>query len=241
VGTSVTTPTGGQVTIDEGSATADPPAGYTFMDAQVSITAPDATAAQPLQIVFHIHKSLLPEGVDETNLAIFRNGSPLGPCTGAPGTADPDPCVADRDGTADSVDITVLTSQASDWNFGVLEPPAFTGFSPPLHPADDPTLLNTVKRGSSVLASFSLNGDRGLDIFESPPESQQVTCETDTPLGPVQNAASPGRSSGLSYDSVADEYTFAWKTSTNYAKGSCRRLTLHFADVSDHSGYFKFR
>ena len=242
VGTSVTSPNAGEVTIEERSTTQDPPPSYTFLDIEVSITAPEATAGEPLELVFRIHSSLLEEGVDETNLAIFRNGELVEPCDGTPGTADPNPCVANRAAISEGVELTVLTSSASFWNFGVLEAFDFSGFEPPLKPADDPTLLNTVKAGSSVRAQFSLGGDRGLEIFESPPTSQSVTCSTDETFGPVEGALPPGKKGGgLSYDPETDLYTYTWKTSSNFAKGSCRRLTLHFADDSTHSGYFKFK
>ena len=118
VESSVTTPVGGTVTITEEATSATPPSGYGFLGQQVVITAPAATVENPLVLVFRIDASLLPPGIDHSTLQIFRNGSLVDECSGPAGTAAPDPCVSARQALADGAQITVLTSQASLWNFG---------------------------------------------------------------------------------------------------------------------------
>jgi len=114
---------GGEVTIAESTASSSAPAGYQFLGQQIEITATaGTTAANPLSITFTIDASLL-AGLTPASIAVFRSedgGAPvLVPnCTGAPGVASPDPCVASRayvGGTGD-VAIAVLTSHASLWN-----------------------------------------------------------------------------------------------------------------------------
>ena len=127
----VTSPNGGPVDITESTTPASPPAGsgYTFLAFQLGITAPTASAATPLTIVFTVDKALL-DSVDPDltadTLSVFRNDVPVPSCTviTTDPPAMPDPCVNAREtlvGGADAGDvrITVLSSAASRWNFGV--------------------------------------------------------------------------------------------------------------------------
>jgi hypothetical protein len=116
----VTTPSGGQVTIHEGPATQSSPSGYDLVNLQSVITAPPATAASPLVLVFRVDATAVPSGYVLADLAVFRNGAVVPACTGTPGEATPDPCVSSRVVLGDGdVQITVLTSAASTWNLGV--------------------------------------------------------------------------------------------------------------------------
>jgi hypothetical protein len=142
VGSSVTTPVAGTVTIDEGSTTTPTPTGYSLVGQQVEISAPDASAADPLVLEFFLDASLLSPGIDETNLEIFRNGTAIAECdSGAGSTATPDPCVATRTATTEGVEFTVRTSQASSWNFGTVDTtaPNTTITSGPQGATNDPT------------------------------------------------------------------------------------------------------
>jgi hypothetical protein len=119
IGTSVTTPMEGLVEINEGTTAAQPPGNYSFLGQQVLISAPAATAADPLVLEFTLDASLIPAGTTASNLQVFRNGALVPNCT-APTAASPDPCVATRVALAGGdVELTVRTSQASRWNFGV--------------------------------------------------------------------------------------------------------------------------
>jgi len=118
--TAVTTPSSGPVTIHEGSATEPAPSGYDLVNLQVVVTAPAATPANPLVLVFRLDATGVPSGVALADLAVFRNGAAVPVCTGTPGQAVPDPCVSSRVVLGDGdVQITVLTSAASTWNLGV--------------------------------------------------------------------------------------------------------------------------
>ena len=117
--TSVTTPNSGFVTITEETGGASAPTAFSFLGHQAAITAPAASPGSPLVLVFLLHASILPSGTTAANLQVFRNGALVPSCTGAPGTASPDPCVSARGTLADGdAQLTILTSAASDWTFG---------------------------------------------------------------------------------------------------------------------------
>ena len=125
VETTVTTPDGGFISILEGDIMMGAVAGFSFFGQEVNIEAPDATASDPLVLLFELDASIIPLGLDETSVVVFRNGTAVPACTGAPGTADPDPCVASRvlQGDGD-IEIRVLSSTASDFDFGEVGCPA---------------------------------------------------------------------------------------------------------------------
>jgi hypothetical protein len=113
--TSVTSPNAGDISIVEVPASGTPPTGFAFLGVQAVISAPAATAGSPLVLEFRIDASLLPGGVDFTNVAISRDGVLVAACTD-PTAASPDPCVASRSALAGGgADLTVRTSHASTW------------------------------------------------------------------------------------------------------------------------------
>ena len=77
--------------------------------------------ASPLGLRFSLDAGLLASaGLNVSNVAVFRDGVPIGACTNpAVATAAPDPCVFLRQTLGDgSGEIDVYTSHASHWNFG---------------------------------------------------------------------------------------------------------------------------
>jgi Tol biopolymer transport system component len=237
VGTSVTTPVAGTVTIEEGSTTTSDPSGYSLLSHEVQIDAPTASAASPLVIQFRLDSSILPPGADETTLQVFRNGIPVPGCDGGGGSATPDPCVADRAAlTGGGIALTVRTSQASAWNFGLHVPYAFEGFLSPI--AATPS-LNPAKGGSTVALRFKLGGNQGLGVLASGyPRSHTISCDSaSTDQG--DDAQTVG---SLSYDSESQGYTYRWKTSKAWAKaGTCRQFVLRLNDGSSHRADFTFK
>ncbi len=124
VETTLTTPNAGTVSLFEGGITGSPPTGYQYFGQQVDITAPDATVGDPLVIMFELDSSILPTGGP---VEVFRNGVLIDACSGAP-DAIPDPCVSDVTTQGDGdLQITILTSTASAWNFGYAPPPPTPG------------------------------------------------------------------------------------------------------------------
>ena len=119
VETWVKVPAGGEVCITEQPATMLPPVGYAVLGQEIDITAPAATAGNPLMITFVLDGAWVPPGKSPFTLEIFRNGALVPGCVTSSGTANPDPCVMDRRRVEDDVAITVLTSTASLWHLAV--------------------------------------------------------------------------------------------------------------------------
>jgi len=114
---------GGKVTIQQKLITQPDPAGFDLFGQQVNISAPNAIAiSNPNTIVFTLDVSIVPAGQTENTIQIFRNGTLVPNCGGAPGSASPNPCVTKRHrltGAAEGdLQFTVLTTSASAWNFG---------------------------------------------------------------------------------------------------------------------------
>jgi hypothetical protein len=118
------TDAGGRVSIAQlDRSTHKAPAGYAFLPVQDVIAAPRGSPASPLTLAFTLHSSLVAgDPVDPVTLFRTEFGEkpkPVAPCTSeSPPT--PDPCVSDQTVSGDgSVHFTVLTSEASDWNFAL--------------------------------------------------------------------------------------------------------------------------
>lgn len=122
--TSVTSPNAGTVTITESPVSLTPPGRYRFLTQQIEISAPPASPNDPLVLVFTLDASRVPAGQTETTIQISKDGYPVKNCTGSPGVAFPDPCVSSRVRLADGdIQLTVLSSRASAWNFGISSQP----------------------------------------------------------------------------------------------------------------------
>ena len=123
--TSVVSPTPGDLSISEATASGGSQNGYQVLDHVVKIEAPTSTPDAPLSFTFELDASSL-SGATADSVAVFRNGALLTNCAGPAGTASPDPCIAMRtDLPNGNVQLTVLTSAASIWSFGV-QPAAIT-------------------------------------------------------------------------------------------------------------------
>jgi peptide/nickel transport system substrate-binding protein len=154
VQTAVTSPAGGSVAVTTGTTATDV-SGYDLLGQQVSIEAPASDAAHPLTLVFELDASALAAaGADANTVTVFRNGSPIDDCSPTHGTtADPDPCISSRATQTDGdAVLTVLTSHASQWNFGLADstPPTVGSVS---------LSANPVPAGTSVKLSVSASSD----------------------------------------------------------------------------------
>lgn len=113
----------------------------------------------------------------------------------------------------------------------------FAGF---FQPIDNLPTWNPVKAGSAIPAKFSLNGDRGLDIFAvGYPVSQKVDCISGHSIGPIEDTATAGVSS-LSYNATIDQYSYIWKTDKAW-KNTCRQLTILLKDSTYHNASFNLK
>ena len=177
----VTVPDGGQVSIATSAVSTLPANGFTVLGVQALITAPPATSA-PLQVVFTVDESVIPAGIDPATLVVFKDGAPVQNCTGGPGVASPDPCVASRTllGNGD-LQFTILTSTASTWD--VAAPAHDSGVLP------IPPITATVPRGASSVAKMLtvkvFNADV-LPVAETPGHTiQLIASDGDCPAGTI--------------------------------------------------------
>ena len=113
----------------------------------------------------------------------------------------------------------------------------WTGF---FRPVDNIPTLNVAKAGRAIPVKFSLNGDQGLDIFEDNyPLSYQIDCVSTTDVDGIEETVTAGGSI-LSYDTVADQYIYVWKTDKDWA-GTCRQLVVKLIDGTYHIANFTFK
>jgi hypothetical protein len=128
---SVTPPSSTQVTLTTEPTTTVSGNGYTIFGEQVDIAAAEpggagtitGTASEPIKLDFTLDASQIPAGTDPSSITVTRNGTPAANCAAIDGTASPDPCVESRSATVDGgVEIVVLTTHCSTWNFAAPEP-----------------------------------------------------------------------------------------------------------------------
>jgi hypothetical protein len=113
----------------------------------------------------------------------------------------------------------------------------FTGF---FSPVNNLPALNVVNAGRAIPVKFSLNGNKGLDIFASGfPVSGEIPCDENAPPVEVTETTTAG-SSSLTYNAANDQYTYVWSTSSSWA-GTCRQLVVQLKDGCAYRANFKFR
>jgi Domain of unknown function (DUF4082) len=113
----------------------------------------------------------------------------------------------------------------------------FSGF---FQPVDSAPTLNVAKAGSAIPVKFSLGGDQGLGIFRAGyPRVTTVSCSASAPTDAIETTVTAGGTS-LQYDSAADQYSYAWKTNSNWA-GTCVQFDLGLNDGSTHTFLAEFK
>lgn len=127
VETALKSPNAGEVEITEGRVSPPvpgramrPAAGPsdTFFGQQVDVQAPNASAANPLQITFYLDSSVVPPGQDQLTVQVYKNEVLVPNCADESGAASPDPCVAGRTlFEGDDAEVVVLSSSGGTWNF----------------------------------------------------------------------------------------------------------------------------
>jgi hypothetical protein len=110
---------------------------------------------------------------------------------------------------------------------------AWSGF---FQPVDNLPTVNSIKAGSAVPVKFSLGGNQGLSIMAAGyPTSKEVACGSTAPDA-IEETSTAG-SSSLSYDPVANQYIYVWKTDKTWA-GKCRTLIVKLSDGTIHQANF---
>jgi hypothetical protein len=112
----------------------------------------------------------------------------------------------------------------------------WTGF---FRPVDNLPTFNQVKAGSAIPVKFSLSGNQGLNIFAAGyPRSAVIPCDSTAPVDAVEETVTAGNSS-LSYDPLADQYVYVWKTEKAWT--GCRQLVVKLNDDMSYRASFKFK
>ena len=113
--------------------------------------------------------------------------------------------------------------------------PDFGGFAAPI---DASPTFNVVRAGRTVPVRFSLGGDRGLAIFApGSPSSTWTPCDATAPQDTVEQTTS-ARGGSLTFNTRTGLYTYAFRTYRSQA-GTCRLLTLRFADGGEQTVRFR--
>ncbi len=152
-----------------------------------------------------------------TAASLSSSGGPLGPVTAICGGA------LDAAGNPGSASATYNVK----YNF--------TGF---FRPVDMGAVLNQVKAGSAIPVKFNLGGNQGLNIFTAGfPKSSTMACDNSAAVDQVEETVT-ANNSGLTYDVVADQYNYVWKTEKTW--NGCRKLTVRLIDGQEYTAMFKF-
>jgi alpha-tubulin suppressor-like RCC1 family protein len=224
--TTVRTPVAGDVSISE-RQNSTAPAGFLVLSQLVEITAPQATAANPLTITFDIHSSALPPSGGSAVL-VSRNGVRAADCTGA--TATPDPCVASRTLLpGGNLRMVVRTSRASEWSFSIER-----SFSVPVA---RPPVTNTWRAGLPLPLPFRAVKTNGAAVTNLRTARLTVTSAP-CGLGSTPDAAQETTVGGLTHLG-AGYYVLIWKTPTSYAR-SCKTVHLDAGEGITRVAEFRF-
>ncbi len=107
-------------------------------------------------------------------------------------------------------------------------------------PVDNPPVVNVAKAGSALPVKFSLSGNQGLSIMATGyPRSVVISCDSSAPVDDIEVTVTSG-SSGLTYDTTADQYIYTWKTDKAWT-GTCRQLQMTLKDGSIYTANFEFK
>jgi hypothetical protein len=113
----------------------------------------------------------------------------------------------------------------------------FHGFYPLIA---DPPALNKRLAGGPVVMSFSLGGNRGLNIFAAgSPSSRRIDCATLAPLGASEPTATVA-GIPLQYLAPTDSYVYLWQTKRAWAN-TCREFSVSLVDHTTHTALFRFK
>jgi hypothetical protein len=81
-----------------------------------------------------------------------------------------------------------------------------------LSAVDNPPTLNTVEAGQAIPVKVqSRRKPRHDDLRNGYPKSESIACNSTDPVAGIEETITAGGSS-LTYDTLADTYTYVWKT-----------------------------
>ena len=198
------------------------PAGYSAVNWQSNVVVfpPAFDTFSPLNVGFRLDNSILPSGVDHTNLALFRNGTLVPACSSI--GADPDPCVHARVslGGGDIL-VAALTTEMSAWNFGA---PTGAIFVNKDTVPNDPQNFSFTAAGLAP-ASFTLDDDSdgtfsNSQTFTGVAAGSGYSVSETVPSGWIQESATCSDGSPVSNINVSagETITCTFRNSRPYEK-----------------------
>jgi len=180
---SVTTPNAGLVSIAVTPLSPPPVGGFAFFGSRIDIEAPVNLAANPdspppsgvtpgshpLVLRLVADASIVPPELELADVAVFKDGALVPPCAEVrlPGEALPDPCVDARTLLGDGdVELVVLSTSASAWNFGCAAVVCAAPPSPtPTPPEATPTVVACREAAKGTLLVKRPRPDGSRDLF----------------------------------------------------------------------------
>lgn len=243
----VTSPAAGQVSFATGGEPQGQ-AGYSMLGQSIVVTAPAATAANPLWFVFDVALGASPEGTQADELVVFRDGEPVARCTDPrAAAASPDPCVASVTVRGGIVSVEVRSSRASVWTVGApaaeLAGQRVAGanryetsalIAARFGPADAVILANgsTAKDGVDALAANVLAGRVGAPILLT-----DATSVSPQVLSAVKRVLTGASSPTIYVMGGADSVSDAVAAQVRAAAGSVASGTVRIVRVAGADRY----
>ena len=150
----------GRIVIREEPVTGTPPSGFSFFGQQIQIDVYDnavpeqpvvTTATEPMRFTFLLDPSIVPAGKTVADVEVYRDGVELSNCTGGPDLVQPLPaCVLTKAVNGGAIEIRIVTTAASVWNFAVPAPTGGGGGGGGGGPVASPTPTPDITPGPSV-------------------------------------------------------------------------------------------
>lgn len=206
--------------------------GALFAQATLNVTVTNETTPPVINPIANVIATL-PNGSATSMAVSFPLPTATDNCPGVTVTTSPVSGSTFNVGTTTvNVTATDAVGNTATATFTVTVQYPFTGF---LGRVSNAPAINYATAGNAIPISFSLGGNRGLNIFTAgSPSSQQANCSTWAPLG----VATPATlSPGLSFQN--GNYYMYWQTTASWA-GTCRQFTVSLNDGSSKSLNFWF-
>ncbi|MCC6327391.1 MAG: PxKF domain-containing protein [Acidobacteria bacterium] len=204
--------------------------GGLFAQATLAVTVINETVPPVINPIANV-TATLPPNSNTTSMAVsFPLPTATDNCSAVVVTTNP------VSGSVFPLGTTVVSVTAVDANgnvstatFTVSVQYPFSGFSGRVY---NPPTINYATAGNTLPMSFSLGGNKGLNIFAAgSPSSQQVSCSTGAAVGPFIPAIG-----NLMY---FGQYSYYWTTDPSWG-GTCRTFSMALNDGSIRTLKFWF-
>jgi VCBS repeat-containing protein len=210
----------------------DPGPGSLFATATLSVTVLNETVPPVINPIANV-VAVLPMNSTSTSMAVTF---PLPTATDNCGT--PTVTTNPLSGSIFNVGNTTVNVTATDANgntstssFIVSVQYPFSGFTGRVY---NPPAVNYLTAGNTIGITFSLGGDKGMNIFlPGSPSSREVSCTSGLPIGP----AVPAQSAGMYF--LGKQYLYYWTTSPSWS-GTCRQFSMALNDGTVRTANFQF-